>query len=161
VSRGRGLLLAAVQLGLLLAVVGKLSLDRWRLPHGWARVVPVDPDDPFRGRYVALRVIVPDQRRDREPYLARLVVEDGRIVAREAAPGEGVEVTALTDEQPPAVSVDAPLAFFIPEDVADPSRLEGLHADVTVPAHGAPRPIRLGLPHDGRMVPLDLRDDAG
>ena len=160
-TRGRGLLLAAVQVALLLGIVGTLTVDRWRYPHAWVAVQPVDPDDPFRGRYVALRMVVPDLRTDREAPVARLVVQDERVVAQDAAPGEGVEVTVVEDEKPPVVTVDGPLAFFIPEDVADPSRLEGLHADVTIPPGGAPRPIRLGLPHDGRIVPLDLRDDAG
>lgn len=54
------------------------------------------------------------------------------------------------------------VAFFIPEDVADPSiRPDGeeLWVEVTVPPTGPPRPIRLGVQRgDGPVEPLDLRD---
>ncbi len=53
------------------------------------------------------------------------------------------------------------VAYFIPEDIADPSvRPEGeaLWVEVTVPPSGPPRPIRLGVRRgDGEIEPLDLR----
>jgi hypothetical protein len=53
-----------------------------------------------------------------------------------------------------------PLAYFIPEHVADPSvrtRDEELWVEVTVPPTGAPRPIRLGVKANGVIRPLELR----
>jgi hypothetical protein len=50
-----------------------------------------------------------------------------------------------------------PLAYFIPEDVEDPSRRRDLWVEVTVPPTGAPRPIRLGVKQDGALAPLQLR----
>jgi hypothetical protein len=49
------------------------------------------------------------------------------------------------------------LAFFIPEHVPDPSIRpvgEELWAEVTLPARGAPRPIRLAVKKDGVLTPL-------
>jgi hypothetical protein len=57
-------------------------------------------------------------------------------------------------------AVDAPLAFFIPESAADPSRRppgEELWVEVTVPRRGPPRPIRLGVKADGNLRPLELK----
>ncbi len=53
------------------------------------------------------------------------------------------------------------IAYFIPEDVADPSIRpagETLWVEVTVPPTGPPRPIRLGVKRgDGPVEPLSLR----
>jgi uncharacterized membrane-anchored protein len=53
------------------------------------------------------------------------------------------------------------VAYFIPEDVADPSIRpagETLWVEVTVPRDGPPRPIRLGVRRgDGDIEPLSLR----
>ncbi len=53
-----------------------------------------------------------------------------------------------------------PVAYFIPNDVADPSIRppgEELWVEVSVPRKGAPRPIRLAAKKDGQLTPLDLR----
>ena len=52
-----------------------------------------------------------------------------------------------------------PLAYFIPEHVADPSRLaanEELWVEVTLPKKGPLRPIRLGVKRGGVLTPLQL-----
>jgi hypothetical protein len=52
-----------------------------------------------------------------------------------------------------------PVAFFIPEHAADPSRRpadEELWAEVTVPRKGPARPIRLGVKKNGVLTPLAL-----
>jgi hypothetical protein len=57
-------------------------------------------------------------------------------------------------------TIAEPVAFFIPEHVTDPSRRargEELWVEVSVPARGSPRPIRLGVKRDGVLTPLDLR----
>jgi hypothetical protein len=52
------------------------------------------------------------------------------------------------------------VAFFLPPQVADPSRRppgEQLWVEVTLPAEGPPRPIRLGVKREGGPItPLDL-----
>jgi len=69
----------------------------------------------------------------------------GRYVRLRIVAGQGVDSSA-------------PVAFFIPEHVADPSRRpagEELWVEVTIPRRGAPRPIRLGVKKDGVLTPLD------
>jgi len=57
--------------------------------------------------------------------------------------------------------LDTPVAFFIPEDVPDPSRRasgEQLWVEATIPKEGTPRPIRLGVKKgDGPIAPLEVR----
>lgn len=55
----KGLILAAVHLAFVLALGGKLLVDRATRPRFWLKAAPVDPDLPIRGRYVSLRVEVP------------------------------------------------------------------------------------------------------
>jgi hypothetical protein len=54
--------------------------------------------------------------------------------------------------------INQPIAFFIPEHMPDPSMRpagEQLWVEVTIPARGPPRPIRLGVSQaDGSIVPL-------
>ena len=57
------------------------------------------------------------------------------------------------------VTLQEPLAFFIPEHAVDPSRLkpgEELWVEVTLPKKGPLRPIRLGLKKGGTLSPLSL-----
>jgi hypothetical protein len=63
--------------------------------------------------------------------------------------GQGEQMVVLTQ----------PVAYFIPEHVADPSRRapgEELWVEVTVPRAGLPRPIRLGVKKDGVLTPIDV-----
>ncbi|MSP41479.1 MAG: hypothetical protein EXR70_23585 [Deltaproteobacteria bacterium] len=57
--------------------------------------------------------------------------------------------------------LDRPVAFFIPEHIADPSiRTAGeeLWVEVTIPRKGSPRPIQLGVKKvDGSIMPLAIR----
>jgi hypothetical protein len=148
-SRQRSLAVLLVQLLLALAVTGKLGWDRATLPRAWARVVPVDPDDPFRGRYVRLWVDAVDRRESgREEASGRVefAVADGQLVARDPTGWSGLGVL----QPPPAgargVVVSEAMAFFIPEHVADPSRLQAgqeLWVEVSVPSRGLPRPLRI------------------
>jgi len=121
----------------------------------------VDPDDPIRGRYVRLRVEgtpidwggdVTDQR-------VTLAARDGALALLPAAGDSGVTAHVITRAPQPVAVVDQPLAFFIPQHAPDPSvRAPGeeLWVEVTLPRHGAPRPIRLAVKKDGVMTPLDL-----
>ncbi|OQX08280.1 MAG: hypothetical protein BWK76_23760 [Desulfobulbaceae bacterium A2] len=170
----QGLLIAVVHLALVSSLGAKLLHDRASRPRVWTQTVPFDPNLPLRGRYVRLQLVVEprgitdDPEQKNQPYHPVIVLaEEGRLVA-----------TALPDTRHGAVAADqrlrfiqrqdtrlavlnAPVAFFISEHVPDPSRTkvgEELWAEVTIPAKGPPRPIRLGLKKgDGPIVPLSLR----
>jgi len=152
----RGAALMALLCLLVLAVAGKFAWDRDRLPRAWTSATPVDPNLPIRGRYVVLQLRVePAAGNDSWPT-ARLAAENGRLAAHPVASG-GVPVWRRS----PQVWVLAePVAYFIPEHAADPSRVgpgEELWAEVSVPPSGPPRPVRLGIKKDGAIRPLDLQ----
>lgn len=154
----RGIAVALLQCLIVLSVAGKYALDRQRLPRVWVKAAPVDPSLPLRGRYVSLRLEVsaPPEAgfRWRSTHLS---VEDGRLVATPAPFGTGMTIWRVGGG--PWV-IDDPVAFFISEHVPDPSRRapgEELWVEVSVPQHGAPRPLRLGVKKDGVLTPLALR----
>lgn len=176
----RGLWLALIQVTIVASLGGKLLYDRAHYPHIWVKATPVDRDRPIRGRYLQLGVVVdagafPDEaftplpaagegkaaqpqpeRRQRRP--AWLGLDRGRLVAKPAASGSNPNtyVALWRDETGSWAQPLAPLAFFIPEHVPDPSaREEGreLWVEVTVTPSGELRPLRLGVRKDGRLVP--------
>jgi hypothetical protein len=102
----------------------------------------VDPYLPIRGRYV------------------RLVAES----AFQALPAPGTPAGAREFRLQPAEPLHKipnriGLAFFIPENVPDPSQRaadEELWAEVTIPKKGPPRPIRLGVKKGDTLAVLDF-----
>jgi hypothetical protein len=118
-TRRRGLLLLALQTALLLALAGRLLLDRALLPRGWARTVPVDPNLPIRGRYLTLRLEVPlvgPAAAADEAARLRLLVRGGRVVGEPLAaaagrPGRGM---ATSGRSGALAQLSEPLAFFLP-----------------------------------------------
>ena len=179
--RRAGLLLALLQGGLLLSLGAAMLADRARLPRAWVRNAPHDPDLPIRGRYVSLQLLVPLRPVGAATALpaagtltpVELVVRRNRLEALAAAtvPAEGVgqglrQAWIEPVDGTPMARLDAPVAFFIPPDVEDPSRRpagEQLWVEVTLPPDGTPRPIRLGLLRPGRaeIVPLRWRRPHG
>ncbi len=163
-ARRAGLALALIQVLLVGTLGAKLLADRARLPRGWARTVPFDPDLPIRGRYVRLRLEVPLARRPGDVQAG----EYRRVRLRAA--GDTIE-GVLDDEAELQVRLDSsgqglvaglaePVAYFIPEHIPDPSIRpagEELWAEVTIPKSGPPRPIRLGVRRNGTLTPLDIR----
>ena len=149
----KGLLLVIVHVGLVLAVAAKYYNDRASLPRAWALAAPYDPNLPIRGRYVQMQLVVEprDAQFTRDGW-ATLSVEDGKLAA---APSDaGVWVRRLGSGR---TVLAEPVAFFIPERVADPSRRapgEELWVEVSVPKEGPPRPVRLGVKGDGVLTPL-------
>lgn len=170
----KGLVIAAVHVGLVASLGAKLLYDRATLPRVWALTTPYDPDLPIRGRYVSLQLVV-EPRGVREtkpasisqlPQPIHLRVEGDRLVAEATSRPEDYDPSDLharfIDRRGEKLAVLAePVAFFIPEHIPDPSRRregEELWAEVTIPSKGPPRPIRLGLKKgDGPIVPLDLK----
>jgi len=160
-----GLVLALCHLAIVGSLAGKLEIDRATRPRVWARAMPFDPNLPIRGRYVSLTLEVAteavhpaDNGVSWSPVA--LVVRSGALVAVPAADSSRVHVrSATTRAGARATVLGEPVAYFIPEHVADPSRRfpgEELWVEVTVPRSGAPRPIRLGVKKDGVLTPLDL-----
>jgi hypothetical protein len=153
-TASRGLAVAALQCLIVLSVAGKYVLDLERLPRVWVLAMPIDPNLPVRGRYVSLRLRVeapPDAARW---TAARLSAVDGRLTAT-PDPAGTVHIAGDGAQWNLVESV----AFFIPDNAADPSRRavgEELWAEVSVPARGSPRPIRLGVKRNGVLTPLEF-----
>ena len=158
----RGVVIAMVHVLLVTAVAGVLLYERRTLPNVWVLTTGVDPVLPIRGRYVSLNLVVEPRGElppDELPALGQvsettLTVEDGQLVATVLPPAEieamiGWRGQAVRRMETPTGTVWAlidPIAFFLPEDAPDPTRLnsgEELWAEVTVPREGPPRPIRL------------------
>jgi hypothetical protein len=169
----KGLLVAAIHAALILSLGGKLLLDRRTYPRVWAKAVPYDPQTPIRGRYVSLQlevrfpVVVPSPPAF-DNYVS-LSVEGGQLTARVSNVDTGVRVmpdgwrrtrlgvSAATTTATPVIL--PPVAYFIPDNVPDPSRRapgEELWVEVTLPKKGPPRPIQLGVKKDGKITPLNL-----
>ena len=174
----KGLLVAMLHVAIVASLGAKLVVDRATRPRVWARVAPVDPNLPIRGRYVRLRleagiedglsfflprtVVGPDgQVASAQPPSIPIAfsVRDGQLVVRPSPNGPRARSAHGSQRGGQTVAVlDQPLAYFIPEHVADPSRRaadEELWAEVTLPRSGPPRPIRLGVRKAGVLTPLD------
>ena len=163
--RQAGLLVAAIHVALVGSLGLKLLVDRARLPRAWARTQPFDPSAPLRGRYVRLALEVPltslpESRVGSSETGVRLRAVDGQL---KGETDDAVRSPRVQLRQESGVwwsRLAEPVAFFIPEHVPDPSvrpRGEELWAEVTIPGSGPPRPIRLGVMREGKLVPLELR----
>jgi hypothetical protein len=154
------LVAGGLQIGLMLAIAGKYAIDRSTLPRVWVRVTPYDPQLPIRGRYVRLQVhtaLRGDAPGKQVLYgSAALSIESDRLIATTTDADTGVQINRTEDD---SATLSEAIAYFIPEHVPDPShRSEGeeLWAEVSIPKHGPPRPIRLGVKRAGTIAPLDL-----
>jgi hypothetical protein len=179
----RGLWVAVMHVALVASLGAKFTYDRATRPRVWARAAPVDPNLPIRGRYVQLRLeatigeglVLAPGRAQVQPSAnpngriwtpvapatdVALRVLNGELVAVPAPPAGGLLARLAQRDGRRVAVLDQPLAYFIPEHVADPSRRsagEELWVEVTIPPSGAPRPIRLGVMKDGVLSALDLR----
>jgi len=158
----KGLAVAAIHLALVGSLGAKLLVDRATRPRVWARTGPVDPDDPIRGRYVRLSVegeIDAGPAGIDAPYVT-LSANGQALVVTPTTENTGLSARVTQRDARRVAILDQPLAFFIPEHVPDPSRRgpgEELWVEVTLPKHGAPRPIRLAVKKEGVLTPLPLR----
>jgi hypothetical protein len=165
----RGWLLAALHLALVAALAGKYLVDRQTLPRGWVRTQPYDPNLPIRGRYVQLRVETRLEAGLRSPKTgqersrtdgfwsgpARLAMDKEGLILKRDGGGRQLWIGTAGGRY----FLSEPVAYFIPETVADPSRRpagEELWVEVTLPRRGPPRPIRLGVRKGGVLTPLRL-----
>ena len=164
----RGLIVAAVQVLLVASVGAKFLYDRSQHPRVWVESAPFDPDLPIRGRYVSISLRVNTARAPvagggelPRMYLANLEIYQGRLYAVEDKTGR-YWVEGVPCGEAKCWQLRDPVAFFIPEDVDDPSRRpegETLWVEVTLPPKGPPRPVRLGVKKagDAEVTPLELR----
>ena len=169
----KGFIIAAVHVGLVASLGAKLLYDRSTRPRVWALTAPYDPNLPIRGRYVSLQLVVEPRgiaetkpgTALRPPQAVILRIEGERLVA-EAIPQQPgydpseLHVQLVERRGEKLALLDQPVAFFIPEHIADPSLRslgESLWVEVTIPKKGPPRSIRLGVKKgDGAIAPLDL-----
>ena len=138
----RGAALMVLHCLLVLSVAGKFAWDRERLPRAWANATPIDPNLPIRGRYVTLQLRVEPADANSESSLARLAAENGKLVAHPVTSGG----LAVWHRSPQIWVLSEPIAYFLAEHAPDPTGLrpgEELWVEVSVPANGPPRPIRL------------------
>lgn len=158
----RGLIVAALHVAIVSSLGVKLLIDRQTRPRVWARVAPVDPDLPVRGRYVRLRVegTLDQAAASGQAVSVTLAARDqGLVFVPENRTASRLHVLVSRDPTGRTAAVlQQPIAFFIPEHVPDPSLRspeEELWAEVTLPRRGAPRPIRLAVKKDGVLTPLN------
>jgi hypothetical protein len=154
----RGLIVALLHVALVAGLGAKLLIDRSTRPRVWARVAPVDPDLPIRGRYVRLRLEGFAEGLGPSDWAAvEAAVRDQQLVfVPSSDSGLSARVTTGTDGRRVATLHQA-LAYFIPEHGPDPSLRapgEELWVEVTIPRRGPPRPIRLGVMKNGNLSPL-------
>ena len=163
--RQSGLLLALVHVALVGSLGAKLLVDRARLPHAWARTMPFDPSTPLRGRYVRLGVEIPlaggvAEEGSYAESSVRLRAVDDRVIGEIDSARGALRLQLRREDGAWSSRLAEPVPFFIPEHVPDPSvRAAGeeLWVELTLPAKGSPRPIRLGVMRAGTLTPLELR----
>ncbi len=162
----KGLVLAVVQVLLVASLGAKLQMDRSRLPRVWVKTAVIDPDLPIRGRYVAVRLEVqlahpvPAENATHGTFSSTgLLVRDGQLIA-ENTPGYTAGGVQLVRNRNNGYAVAQPVLFFLPEHALDPqtaARNGELWAEVTVPEHGLPRPIRLAVKRGDSFTPLETK----
>ena len=169
----KGLLLGAMQVALVLSLGGKLLYDRMTRPRVWVLSAVFEPESPIRGRYLAERLRFPaegfgySQAKDRntnEWFLnrewAHLEVRNGQLIGKRqgSGPGEWVHLQKNNDGTVVAFS-EEPVLVFISEAAEIPTLKPGeeMWVEVTIPAKGPPRPIRLGIKKNGLLTPIQIK----
>ena len=161
----KGLLVGAVQVLLVAGIGAKFLYDRSHYPRLWVETAPYDPVMPIRGRYVSIALLVDAERAeaslhvDRAPnmFMARLEARGDRLVALQDDDEGRHWIRSARCGERGCWQLAEPIAYFIPEHAADPSRPVAdatLWAEVTLPPTGAPRPIRLGLRNGDAIEPI-------
>ena len=179
----RAIALLVIQAVLVLSIAAKYVYERKTCPRVWVHAAQFDPNQPLRGRYLALQLAVdacalphdasyrsgaivgsnpPDRGFWR--WNVRPVVQDGKLVPLLASYNERPE---LTDELTVwgggpcnRARLTKTVEYFIADTAKTPFPLkkgEELWVEVTVPRMGPPRPIQLALSKDGMFTPFNLR----
>jgi hypothetical protein len=162
------LLLAAAHAAIVLSLAIPAELGRQRLPRAWAQVTPASPWNRLHGRYLTVnlapvleaglspRLDVVNQRTVSRPTPIALEARSGQLVARKAAASYVDLVRAEAREGAPPMIAQR-IDCFLPSAPADvmPALKRGeIWVEVSVPREGPPRPLRLGVMKEGKIVAL-------
>ena len=158
----KGLLVAVVQVLLVGSVGAKFLIDRAHYPRVWIATQAVDPDLPVRGRYVQVLAIVATEGGAAPNAMGgsqrvRLAVRNDALVAIRDKDGHQWVRQTNCGAAHCWVLIE-PLAYFIPEHGADPTRHkadEELWVEASIPPTGPPRPIRLGRRSEGKITVIE------
>lgn len=165
-----GLLLGTIQILIVLSLGGKLLYDRATRPRVWVLCQVYDPDLPIRGRYLTQRLQMTAEgftyKETQNHYndwyenrnWAYLEVRDGQLIAKQVGSGPGEWVIIRKTADGIVATSEEPALLFIPDTADIPALKKGeeMWVEVTVPAKGPPRPIRIGIKKDGVITPLKL-----
>lgn len=168
----KGLLLGALQLLLVLSLGAKLLYDRVTRPRVWVLCEVFDPNLPIRGRYLSEQLRFPAEgfpyKETNLPYpgesymnrqWAYLEVRDGQLIAKQEGSGPGEWIFLHKNRDGTVIAIgEEPVLVFVPDRANIPNLKAGqeMWVEVTVPAKGPPRPIRIGIKKDGVLTPLKL-----
>jgi hypothetical protein len=173
-------LLLGIQLLLVLSVAGKYWYERRTCPRVWVKTGQYDPNEPLRGRYLGLQLMVDacslprDQAHFYGGYASSggrvpgywrwnvvLAAQDGHLVPRvvdpRSAPDDVERLMLRENQMCSRVAVTPGTNFFIPDTAKGPFPLKPgqvLWVEVTVPPSGPPRPIQLAVSSEAGWQPL-------
>lgn len=183
-GRARSWVLVVVQLVLVLSVAGKYLLERRTCPRVWVRATQVDPVQPLRGRYLALRMSVDTCGLPRDKGMwtpgyrdgvakvgaggwewgATLAAKGGRLTAqvdgRPRSPSEMQQVVLVASDRCDRASLTSQAEYFVSDQARVPFPLkagEELWVEVTVPPSGPPRPIQMATSDSAGFHMLPFR----
>jgi hypothetical protein len=180
--RNKGLLLMGLQLAMVLSIAAKYAWERHSSPMVWTRATQYDPQQPLRGRYLALTLhadacgLPTSDHEDRDAVASqfplrlnhwswevRPAAKDGHLVpvlSKDERPGETQTLTLYPNLPCEYASLSGGTEYFIPEHARTPFPLapgEELWALVTIPVTGPPRPVQLAISDGKQFRALNLR----
>jgi hypothetical protein len=171
--RNKGLLLMALQLALVLSIAAKYAWERHSSPMVWTRATQYDPQQPLRGRYLALTLhadacgLPKAHHEDRDDPSSQFPLRlnhywswEVRPAAKDERPGETQTLTLYPNLPCEYASLSGGTEYFVPGHAKTPFPLapgEELWALVTVPPTGPPRPVQLAISDGKQFRILDLR----
>ncbi len=176
-----GMALLLVQLALVLSVGAKYLYERSTRPRVWVRTGSVDPNQPLRGRYLALQMLVdgcglPRDEKHLQPiypivqngktiysppkrwdWPVRLEASDGKLVPKPEddarSPAEAQRLSLLEGRACERMPVQPAVEYFLPDTARGPFPLK----------KDQELWVEVTVPADGppRPVQLALSDAAG
>lgn len=168
----KGLLLGVIHILMMLSFGGKLLYDPMTRPRVWVLSGVYAPDSPIRGRYLSEQLLISAEgftyTESKQPnynewcancYWACLEVRNNELIAKHQGSGTGQWIHLRKNPNGTLFALtENPVLVFIPEraDLPNLKRDERLWVEVTIPAKGPPRPIRIGVNKDGVLTPVQL-----
>jgi hypothetical protein len=181
--RAKGFAVLFLQLFLVLSLAAKYTWERHTCPRVWTRATRYDPQQPIRGRYIALTLHASacdlpaaEEQPDFGPsatgewragqakkWWVLPAARDGKlapVLADKLEPGVAQQLTLRHGQPCEFATLSGSTEFFIGEHTNIPFPLakgEELWAEVTVPPSGPPRPVQLAVSDGKNFRVLDLR----